>query len=286
MAGFGSVKDLVESIDAGNSIISSFRKIPSQPSTLGCWSDLSYAPGNPVTNFYASSPLTAARLLGNEGIFTGVNVSPQTKHLKSILTMSPTAAVVPATMLLLDYLLYYPFIDGDSIDEQILDNTVTLPRYSDGKGVKAFVVAQGSFTGGARFRINYTNEKGVPGRVSRWVTSNNTAQVASVISSGLNVATSTTGPFIPLEQGDQGIRSVESFQFESANGGIFALVLCVPIATTSIREINAPVEKDFFKDTGMSAPRIYDGAYLNFIILPTASIQAAIIMGTVETIWS
>lgn len=284
MAGFGSIKDLVESIDTGKSIISSFRKIPSQPSTVGNFSDLSMASGNPVTNYYASTPLAAAKLEGREGIYAGPDTFPDTKFVKSIMATSQAAAFAPSTLILCDYLLYYPFLDGDSTDEQVLDNTITLPRYENGLGVKAFVVAQGSYIGGARFKITYTNEKGVSGRESRWITSNSATQTASIISSGTNA--NAGFPFIPLQEGDKGIRSVESFQFENANGGIFALVLCAPIATTTIREINAPVEKDFFKDTGMASRRVYDGAYLNFLILPAGSIQSVVIIGIVEIAWS
>jgi hypothetical protein len=284
VGGFGSVKDLVESIDTGKSIISSFRKIPSQPSTNGTFSDLSMAAGNPVTNYYASAPLVAAKLKGREGIFPGPDMMPDSKFIKSILCSAQSGNVAPCTLLLCDYLLYYPFLDGDSTDYQLLDNTVTLPRYQDGLGVKAFVVAQGSYVGGARFKMTYTNELGVSNRESRWITSNNTAQTASIISSGVNA--NAGFPFIPLQEGDKGIRSVQSFQFENANGGIFALVLCAPIATTTIREINAPVEKDFFKDTGMASRRVFDGAYLNFLILPVGNIQSSVIMGIVEIAWS
>jgi hypothetical protein len=284
MAGFNSVRDLVDSIEDGNFIISSFRKTPSQATLAGHWCDLSMAPGNPVTNFYASTPLLAARLNGNEGIYAGQNVSPQTKHLKTLTTISVAAAAVPITIMLCDYLLYYPFIDGDSTDEQALDNSVTLSRYTSGIGVKAFVVAQGSYVGGARFSISYTNQAGVSGRISRFSTSNTTTFTSTLISCGL--AAAQTGPFITLQEGDTGIRSVESFTFETANGGIFALVLCAPIGTTTIRGIDAPVEKDFIKDTGLSSPRVYDGAYLNFIALPNASIAAAPIIGTCEIIWS
>lgn len=99
MAGFGSVKDLVESIDTGKSIISSFRKIPSQPSSAGVFSDLSMSSGNPVTNYYASTPLAAARLEGREGLYIGPSVLPDTKFVKSITGLAQSANVAPCTML-------------------------------------------------------------------------------------------------------------------------------------------------------------------------------------------
>jgi len=40
---------------------------------------------------------------------------------------------VPITMVMCDYLLFYPQVDMDSVDPQAMDNTVTLPRYESGE---------------------------------------------------------------------------------------------------------------------------------------------------------
>lgn len=283
--GFNSFRDLViGEVDNGQNYISSFRKVPSQATSLGNWADLSMSPGNPAPNYYASSPLVAATLPGNEGIYTGAAVSPSTKHLKMIQMMSVTAAAVPSTYYLLDYLLYYPFVDMDSTDAQVLTNTVPLPRYEDGQGVEVMLVAQSSYTGGASYSITYTNQNGVSGRESQLCTSNSATTTSTLISTGTATARSF-GPFIPLAQGDSGVRSVENITFTSGNGGIAALVLVKPLAEMSLREITAPHEKNFFVDTGCTAPRIYDNAYLNFIVLPNASLQAAPIMGLLECVW-
>jgi hypothetical protein len=269
-----------EVVEGGNSHTSTFRKTSAVNTTTGIWSDLSTCPGHPVTNFYASTPLTAATLLAREGIQHSSNQSPKQKYLKRITTMGPVA---PTNLLLLDYLLYYPFLDGDSTDEQFLDNTVPLPRYTNGKGVSAFVVSQGSFVGGARFFINYTNQDGVPGRLSRVCTSNTSAVSGTLISSG--VATGTFGWNIPLQNGDSGIRSVESFTFLGANGGIFALVLAKDLGHVAIREANVPAEKDFLMDTGLNMPEIQDGAYLNFIALSNSNINAQSFYGSLQIVW-
>lgn len=275
-----SVKDYTTKVvDGGQSHSSTFRKTSSSATTQGVWCDLSLSPGHPVTNFYASTPLTAATLLAREGIQHGGNQAPAQKYLKRITAMGSVALT---NLLLLDYLLYYPFLDGDSTDEQVLDNTVTLPRYTDGMGVSAFVVAQGGYTGGAQFFINYTNEKGVSGRISRTCTSNVSTFTGTLISSG--VAAGTFGWNIPLQQGDLGIRSVQSFTFLSANGGIFALVLCMDLGAISIREANVPAEKDFFLDTAFNMPEIKDGAYLNFLALSNASLLTQPFYGSLQIV--
>ena len=289
MAGFNSIKALVDAMENGQHFIGSFRKIPSQQTLTGCWADFSMAAGNPQTNYYASEPLKAAVIDSARGVYVGPRVSPSKKFLKQINVMVGSVTIPPATIHFLDYLLYYPFIDGDELGEQLLDNTVSLPRYSDGDGVKAFVVAQGSYVGAARFSINYTNQSGVSGRTSIFSTSNISTFVGSLITSGAGGGAGRVnekGPFITLMDGDTGIRSVESFTFETANSGIYALVLCKPIATTSIREQTAPVEKDFFKDNGGAMPEIKDGACINFIINNNLNMLSSHISGTIETVWN
>jgi hypothetical protein len=283
---FNSFRDFTEQVvTGGQAHTGTFRKTSAQATTAGVWADMSTMPGHPVTNFYASSPLIAATLPAREGIQHGQDQSPKQKYLKRITAMGPVA---PANLLLIDTLLYYPFIDGDSTDPQDLVNAPTpgvpsLPRYTDGANVKAYVVAQGSYVGGAQFFISYTNQSGVSGRVSLVCTSNTSTFAGTLISSG--VATGTFGWNIPLAQGDTGIRSVEQFTFLTANGGIFALVLCKEIGHVSIREAGVPAEKDFLTDTGLNMPEIADGAYLSFLILANATIAGSPFYGSIQVVW-
>lgn len=284
--GFSGVKDLVESqVDGGAYHATSFRKVVSNATVAGVWADLSYSPGNPVANFYATEPLVAATLNGTRGLYHGADVSPSTKHLLRLTSICTTANGAPQTLMLCDYLLYYPFIDMDSTDPQELTNAVTLPRYTTGQGVQAFLVAQGAYTGGADFTISYTNQSGTPGQTSVSTRSNSAGIAGSLVSSGATAVALARGPFIPLQAGDTGVRSVESITFASPNGGIAALVLCRPLATTRIREITAPVECDFTTEI-TSLPSVVDGAYLNFLTLPNASLSAVPILGLAEFSWS
>jgi hypothetical protein len=109
------------------------------------------------------------------------------------------------------------------------------------------------------------------------------ATAGTLISSG--VAAGTFGWNIPLAYGDTGIRSVQEFQFLTTNSGIFAVVLCKPLANLTVREANVPAEKDYLLETGFSMPTIKDGAFLSFLVLPNASIASAPIYGSVQTVW-
>lgn len=282
--GFRSFRTVGQSLTVdGKSSIASFRRVASQATVQGGWCDLSMASGNPTPNYYASAPLVSALFDKKDFIYHGPDVPSDKKKLHRLTMIASGANAAPCTFILCDFLLYYPFIDCDAAGEiQLLENTVTLPRY-DGAGVQAMLVAQGSYIGGGSFSIEYTNEHGVGGRTSQVQTSNSTTLTSSLMTSGPGGA-GRLGPYIGLQSGDHGIRSVESVTFSTANGGIAALVLVKPLATMVVREITAAAERDFFLDFA-SAPEIRDGACLNFIGLPNASLAAVPIIGTLETTW-
>lgn len=74
---------------------------------------------------------------------------------------TPTAGLVGAYKLL-DYVAYYPFVDGDSTNKQAMDNAVTLPRYTNGDGVLAMMVATAPTTGAGVFTYSYVDSDGNP----------------------------------------------------------------------------------------------------------------------------
>lgn len=279
-----SVNEIVQAHESGRTVLSSFRKAPTSVTTQGAWADLAIAAGNPRPQYYVGSELTATLFDGNRGLYHGQNVSPSTKYLHRFNVVCPTATSVPATFLLLDYLLFYPLVDMDSTDEQLLDNTITLPRYTDGSGVVAFLVATTPFTGGGTSTIKYTNQNGTEGHFSTAVTSP-TASVAigSLVTGGTSLA-GAYSPFYPLASGDTGIRKIESITFSTPIGGVGVLVLAKVIAQVYATEITAPNEV-FFAMNRSRMPQIQDGAYLNLIMQGNGSIASSVIMGEAEFMW-
>lgn len=280
------LKSLINSAyDEGRYVLSNFRKVPAIAATAGMHVDLSMAPGSPTPNYYLGNELTATVPTNwyRKGIWHGGAVDPYKKYLHKICMFSSGAAMAPAPFYLCDYLMYYPIIDMDSTDTQNFDNTVTLPRYTDGLGVQAFLVATNPYIGGAMFQITYTNSDGVSGRISQLTTTNTATYIGTLVSSNTAMA-SKNDAFIGLQAGDKGIRSVQSIVFSSANGGLATLVLCRPIATLMTRETTAWAEFDFIKDKP-SMPRIYDDAYLNFLVMPSATVAAVPLTGEAWFIW-
>lgn len=290
MAGFERVKAIVdEAYDGGKNVYASFRKIHSLVTTLGVWTDLSMAPGNPKANFYVGTELNSATFDGNFGLFhfgAGRTTTDGFKFLHKLQLYSPSATYNPAKFMLCDYLMFYPLIDMDNTDAQIFNdgvaNPVTLPRYTDGLGVQAFLVATNPYVGGARFQIEYTNERGETGRKSHWTLTNTLAGISTIVHAGVGVGIGH--PFIQLQPGDLGIRSVQNIIFDIPNGGLATLVLVKPLATVCTGEITAVTETDFIYEIP-SLPKIYDGAYLNFLCMPNGSVAGQVLQGEITTIW-
>ena len=283
--GFSNFKELVNTELEGAERIFSFRKTPSQVSTAGVWFDLSMSPGNPVPNYYAASPLVAVamRQSTDGGFFHGANVSPAKKYLRRSTIITNSATGLPLTMLLMDYLLYYPFIDEGTIDEQVLTNSVSLPRYESGEGVRIMAVSVAPRTSGQRFIVSYTNSSGVSGRTTTSVFQNAAAANGSIITSSVNNTISAV-PFLPLQAGDTGVRSIDSVTMLGADVGLFTLVLVKPIAQFCLNEQTAPVEVDYLlQKSGM--PEIKDDAYLNLLCLPNGSLSGVTFIGDLKFTW-
>lgn len=285
--GFASIKELVDAELDGKVRHYTFRKTPTQASVAKSFFDLSMSPGIPLPNYYIGSPFVAKTLTysADSGIFHGANVSPSEKYLRSITVMANAATALPMNLTLCDYLLFYPFIDTGTTDEQFLDNTQTLTRYETGASVQVMAVITNPGAGGQQFYINYTNSDGTAARISQTVTMSTLATVTGTVITGFNTTAGCEYPFIPLQSGDTGVRSIESVTMLGADFGLFSLVLVKTLAQICVREITAACEKDFFLNS-LDIPRIYDDAYLNFVGNPQGTLAATAIMGDLKVVFT
>lgn len=285
-------RELVDAEREGRENRYAWRKNPSAVTTAGIWYDLATAQGTPkAKNWFDAAPLTAAQVSfsADRGMFHGYDVSPYTKYLRLTTVMANAATALPMAMILCDYLLYYPTIDDSELEPQIMDNTVTLPRYTSGNGVQVMAITLSARTGGQSFYFTYTSsdaDGAVSGRVSKTVVQNTSTVVGTVTTSVLTPTTdSSGGPFIGLQGSDSGVKYIESVQMLGGDVGLFALVLVKPLATTQIREITAPNEVDYYLKNG-TMPQIYNDAYLNWLCLPNGSLAATALSGDLKVIWN
>lgn len=253
--------------------------------SAGIWGDITGASGNPrAKQWFDATPLAAQQIRQSTdgGMFHGANVSPQTKYLRGI-TFLPVTAVTPCTAIVCDYLLYYPTIEDGTTDPQVMDNTNTLPRWTDGEGVQMMAVTISSRTGGQSFSVNYTNQDGVAGRVTPNVTQNAIAFPGTITTSSLTT-NSGGNPFIPLQDGDSGVRSIESLTMNGVDTGFFAMVLVKPLANVPAQNVIVPYEKDFFLMQG-EMPVIQDDAYISYVQSCAGTSSAVTQRGTMKVIW-
>lgn len=282
-----NIEQLVQAELDGKERRYTWRKTPSQVTTAGLWFDLSMSPGRPVPKYWFDAPPAIAKQItysADGGLEHGGGVSPAEKYLRLTTGIATAATALPLTMILCDYLLYYPSIDDSVLDEQIMDNTVTLPRYTDGDGVQVIAVSVAGRTGGARFYFTYTNSDGVSGRVSQTCYQNNSAALGTLQGNGQNTNVASSA-FIGLQSGDSGVRSIDSVFMLDADVGLMTLILVKPLGTSVIREITAPAEKDYFLESG-TIPRVYDDAYLSFICLPQGTLAATALLGDIKTVFT
>lgn len=276
--GFVSVDDMVNK----TSVLGQVARVEWQKQTAavgvaGRWYGMFGWSGSPVAGTYPGVALSAAVL--NESsqgaMWHGGGVLPATKHVLNASALSTSSTGVPGVLLLVDMLMYYPSINMAVSTEQVLDNTVTLPRYPTGEGVQAYLEATAA-TGAtaSNTTITYTNSDGVGGRTLGAPTANLvSASVTSIVHSG--TAANSRGPFLPLAAGDRGVRSVESVRLSaSTGGGGAALVLCKPLLRLPITTFGVPTLINTMFDVP-PLPHVVDGACLSWLYLAGAATAAA-----------
>ena len=287
--GFASMDDFISEVTTGGKFWrQEFNKLTGVAATAGRCYDLSLANGNPVQNLYAGTNLAfvATSDTDGKGIWHGGNVSPDTKHLTNVGLMSTVATAVPAIVEFVDVLGYYPLTSVTTITAQTLSNAVTIPRYTDGAGVRAYVVALGTMGAGTpNISISYTNQAGVASKTMPVTVSS----VATAVQSHVVHSDPSAGkyfPFLPLAAGDSGIRSIQTVTLSATmTSGSLAIVLCKPLTSLPLTTAGVMAERNLMTQLP-SLPRIYDGANLNMLFFTAAAtVTATPFIGYAETSW-
>jgi hypothetical protein len=292
--GFASLDDLINEMTTnGKRYRADFNKtIANGAYAAGAWYDLSLLSGSPVANTYAGTGLTSTVPTETTGwgIYHGGNVSTDTKHLLKAVAYANTATTAPGTLLLVDTLIYYNTILSTSSSPQGLTNSTSLTRYTNGNGNRAYfvhTVASGANT--PTVAMSYTRQT-TGGTDTGRALGATTAFVASVgIGRFPHSGTSANnrGPFLPLQSGDTGIKSIESVTVTTphASTGTMVAVICQPLAEIPLTTANVPVVMDFLSAVP-SLPQIQDGACLNLLYNPAgAAANGGIVAGSLEFAW-
>jgi hypothetical protein len=270
-----NISQLATSLTTGAEWQSFFYKTTG-PGTFGTrWADMSMGAGIPKYNAYVGSQNVATPFVGagNDGIYR-----PSSAKYIANVQMIPASTSTSASWILADYLMHYPLTDGDSTDQQDMDNTLTLPRYSGGQ---VMLVATTPQTANALCTIGYTNDVGTSGRVTTVGIQSSTVVGCIINSHDLNAG--SLSPFVPLANGDKGVRSIEYITLQGGVGGFFAAVIVKPLTTLSQPEAITVESSELIQKGRM--PEILPGAYLNWIMCAGVSAAATPFRGHIQYAW-
>jgi hypothetical protein len=221
------------------------------------------------------------------GVNTGATSGTATTtrpHYKTILNasaFSAAATTMPAVAMLVDLLAFYRVTAVTTTTAQnttgSATSSVVLPRYSSGAGVQAFFLNTNATPLGAgtpNLSIGYTNAAGTASRATP-----TTLPIGKTAASNSLILYSGTGagkygPFVPLQGGDTGIRSIQSIQNSTSYvSGEYSVVLCKPLLTLPMTTIGVAAERDLVNQVP-SMPKVYDGACLTWLIYSGANTPA------------
>jgi hypothetical protein len=288
-----SIKDVVDAVDAGRVHTQRFFKNANAVAGDNTWTDWAFASGQPaydarIGDAATFTPAVASR---NDAIwFPDMAAGMERRLLEANIYISPTGTgQARVECQIYDLIGYYPLLDGDSTDLQEMDNTLPLPRYATGAGVRAVLVNQvAPAVAAAQMTVSYTNSDGVSGRTVDWFTT--TYGVTKAAYTTANAGAS--GPlFCKLAEGDTGIRQIDSVQFITPPGGLFAIYLVKPLVAIENRHNSAAsgqsvnTERNFAMTNGFNMPAVADGAHLGLFMMTSGSARTVSLFGNLTFVW-
>lgn len=287
-----SLNSMMAAISAGQQWRQDFNKITGASAyAAGRAYDMTSLAGRPIANAWAGTSLTFTECdeaAGNGtqifGIRHGGNVSPDIKQLLNMGAMATAATGIPSTLLLVDIEGYWPGISNNTTSAQTLSGTPSL-RSTNGEGCLLYWVQTGAAGATAQnINVSYTDQAGNTGNTLPVTVAMTASAIVGHISHA-GVAANNYTPFLPLANGDYGVRNVASVTFSAANTGTGALVLAKPIMEIPLGVASLYHNKDMLSQTP-SLPVIPDGACLGFILIAGGAVAASTtFVGHIQTVW-
>jgi len=297
---YSSLDDVAAKLSAGKQARSDFFKLSGGAAYVAgnCY-DLSLFSGVPVANTYPGTALNSVAPDESTGwgMLHGGNVAADTKAVLNALAVAVGTNSAPGILMLVDVALYYPGVNLLLTTVQNMVQAATLARYTNGVGLRAFIVTT-ALTGTPASTpvlssFNYRDQGDVDAALTGVGTINFTAGAAGIPPVGKIVhcapAANHPGPFLPLNAGDTGIKRVNSLQLSTAYTGATtltaAIVLAKPITSVPLVAVGVPGERSFFAPTPL-LPAIPDGACLSWLYFPGAAVAAnSVFMGNLDLGW-
>lgn len=232
-------------------------------------------------------------------MYHGGAVSTDLKSLLNIGLMT-TAGTGVGQFVLVDILGGYPYLDANSSSAQTCYNTNTLPRYTDGKGVRAVMVSGGTgyvasttptTVGATAHNVAITYTRADTGgtdtgrQMPVTVACTGSAIQGHITHSG--IAANNYFP-LPMANGDTGVESIQTVTLSAASataGTYYHMILYKELANIPVPAANTYFEREFV-NAMPSLERVVDGAVLGlFYVAGGATVASTTFIGHVEVCW-
>lgn len=254
----------LDGLIAANNQLLSFGKASATAKAAGSFHSLWLAAGLPTAGAAAGTASGVAPTSSTTGAIRFVN--PTGGALTYLTKVSDTQQTI-GTLILYDRLVHTSALSGTVATAQTV-NSAALTRSTSGENVQLFLewyTATGSTA--VNVTASYTNSDGVSGRTT--------------VSTGI-VASPVAGMMLPLplQAGDQGVRSVQTVTLSATTGtaGNFGITLVKRIAEMPISVANTGLVLDPF---ALGMPIIEDNACLALMELVSTT-STGFITGTIN----
>lgn len=148
---------------------------------------------------------------------------------------------------------------------QTLTGMDATSRLATGEGAQIWIeVATAGSASQNIFTFTYTNQAGTPGRTSP----NALTTASQAVGRSIN-----THFWQVLQQGDQGVRSIQSFTLSGTQTGTVYLTLVRPLAWFPMQAASVASERNFFSEI-VCCEKVYDDSCLTFLIFPNFAASA------------
>jgi len=302
LAPFTTFDDFIAEITAASPKVLSqvFSKaMTSQAAGGSLWYDLWPVKGDPEGGGYAGAAYTAVQISQATagGIPIGVNVSTDTRHLTHAWAVaSQPSGGGPPALVLYDRVLTYEACSFNASVNQSMTNSVAAQRWiSAGEpGLLVSLTGQ-TLLGGTSSNLTqmrYTDNDGnatqsMPTTTTVGIQQDAAAPTSALGARVLSIVDAGGGGrstlFLPLANGDTGVRLINDFTTSAANTGTMCFVCCRPTAIIPLETAGVPADLDFVRQM-VSLNRIYDGACLS-LFAHTADNNNFYIQGGFDAAW-
>jgi len=230
---------IINSRAAGKSDDPMFVKTATFGGVSGVWYSAFRIAGLPPTISPSNIPGGSVMNRASAGAIPLLN--PTNTDVKYLLTLGVSVPSISgfSAILLVDLLVAAANINANTTSAQTV-NTAALTRHTSGEGVMMILCVTTALGATAsNITISYTNQTGTSGR--------STGAIAMTASAAVNRLQPVVAlaPFIPLQAGDIGVRSVETVTFSAAMGaGVLDIYLFKPLLIIPTIAANTFVERD------------------------------------------